>query len=1208
MKKFLSLLLAIFMVIGMFPMAAFAEETNILDETEIIEETDVPEETEVLEEVDVSDEAPVPVGTVDLQATGVSEQTNDADDNGDEKNIYEVIVKAAPSGAEIKFYSGSDAETEITEGITDNGIVNGYHQYTFVAEEGMYSYRAWEGDQFLGGMEFEVPIDDEYASDGTLMGKGQVLSLKRVNFLTTSEHITKTDDYTVHLIPQDLKEAVNGTNYVNENGNVVCPIMVNAGGNALTYNMLVDINGELGNTYAVAPQQHLTFNPGTTTETREFAVNSVTWFTITAPAEAKAQMFQQKNNYNVSEILASKSETLEDGTVKTYFATSGGSSLTYRVSMEGKITRAGFASSSYKNKVITFKENEDPKTTQTTAVRIENSSVLNINSQNNLKMEVGETFRLRSFRAGWQIINTDTANIMIEPDFNYNIISGAEHITMTPVTDKTTGNAGSGENSNWMDIKAVSEGTVIIEISYDAIQIDGDTSYPGIFGATGNDGKSIVVINIGEDKTNTLEIIPVHGSHAKSKWDADFDRVYFFGETADFNFTANMDGTVELSTDLGKTWTAVTKNGEGVYEAKGLVHGSNILRVTEGDNVQYQVVRASKLVATIVNMTRTGDDNIIVGDKVRVLFSNIYTPVPKMSGIYNPGFGSGHAVAYTVPEGISASASGSQYGFAADNQLELVFTETGTFTLTNGYIPSKVLGDELGGHRKLTDSGRGVNFNAKDATSNRCILPDLTFEVIDMPVVKVTVVSDPEGASIEVTDKSGNVMEANEDGTYSLEYGTYNYTANMEGYVPEKGKFTVGEGEDSTGEKTVVITLRAVGGAIWDGSTKTEPAKDENGVYLIETGAELAWFASNHGNASAKLMADISLGGYSVTISSYTGTFDGNGHYITDFFGSKSLFQQPFSGAVIKNLGVSGTIKGDTGCYNPQGGIVSRMYSSNYDIRIENCVSRVNVTGEGSVGGIVGMAESGSGVSMPRIINCYNTGTVTNTDGKGYPGGIGGIYESNPIQYVENCYNIGDVAGSKGYGIERTGRGTNRNNYTLLGSAANAGGTALTSDAMKDIASSLGDAFMDNPTNYNDGYPILKWEEPRARAVLQEDRIAELIAYEDGEFFTEIALEKLEKAIEDGKKAIMEAGSFAEVEEALENAKAAIDAIDPFEGTTALPGDINADGSVNVIDVLHLRKYLADNNYHINTENADLNYDGNVNVLDLLALRKRLVG
>ncbi|MBQ3500218.1 MAG: dockerin type I repeat-containing protein [Oscillospiraceae bacterium] len=1205
MKKFLSLLLAIFMVVGMFPMAAFAEETNILDETEIIEETEVSEETEVHEEADVTDEAPVPVGTVDLQATGVSEETNDADDNGDEKKIYEVIVKAAPSGAEIKFYSGSDAETEITEGITDNGIVDGYHKYTFVAEEGMYSYRAWEGDQFLGGMEFEVPIDDEYASDGTLMGKGQVLTLKRVNFLTTSEHITKTEDYTVHLIPQDLREAVNGTNYVNENGNVVCPIMVNAGGNALTYNLIIDVNGELGNTYAVSAQQHLTFNPGTTTETREFAVNELTWFTITAPAEAKVQMFQQYNNYNVKEILCSRTETLDDGTVKNYFATAGGQYITYRVSMDDKITRAGFTSVSNKDLVFTFKDNEDPKTTQTTALRIENSSLLNVNTQNNLKMSVGETFRLRSFRAGWQIINTDTANIMIEPDFHYNIISGAEHIRMTPVADKTTGNAGTGENTNWMDIEALSEGTVILEVSYDAIQISGDTSYPGLFGACGEDGKSVVVINIGSDKENTLEITPVHGTHKVEVWDAEFDRLYFFGETADFNFTSNMGGTVELSTDLGNSWKTVSQNGDGVYEAKGLVHGSNILRVTENGNVQYQVVRASRLGVTIVNMTRPGDETIVVGDTIRVLFSNIYTTVPKMSGIYNPGFGKGHAVTYTIPEGVTAKASGSQYGFAADNMIEIVFSEAGTFNFEDGYIHVSVLGDKLGGHRKLTDSGRGVNFNAGGSDSNRCIVPDISFEVIEMPVVNVTVKSDPEGAEIEVSDKSG-VIEANEDGTYSLIYGTYSYSAKMEGYVPEYGEFSVGGGEDATGKKTVVIAMRELGGAIWDGKTQMEPEKDENGVYLIQNGYELSWFASNHNNANAKLVEDISLGGFGVSISNYTGTFDGNGHYITDFYG-QSLFQRPGNGAVIKNLGVSGiVVQNSTHWTGAQGGIVANGFSTMADFTVENCVSRVNVTGTGPCGGIASFAESQSSMTMPKIKNCYNTGTVV-TNG-GYPGGIGGVNDSNPILHIENCYNLGVVSGDKAYGVARNGRGTIRNNYTLLGAAANAGGTALTGDTLKTYAETLGDAFMDNPTSYNDGYPILKWEEPRARAVLQEECIAELVAYESGESFTAAAAEKLAKAIEEGKKAIMEAGSFAEVEEALEQAKAAIDAIDPFEGTDALPGDVNGDGSVNVFDLIKLREYLLDSSADVSIENADLNYDGKVNIFDLIALRDRLLG
>jgi len=1112
---------------------------------------------------------------------------------------YKVTVKVAPSAATVKFYSDSDATKEITENVYDDGIVDGYHQYTFVAPEGMYSYRAWEGEQSLGGMEFKVPIADEYKDDGTLMGKGQVLTLKRVNFVTTSAKITQPEDYTVHLLPQDLKEAIPGTNYVNENGNVVSPIMVNAGGNALTYNMVIDINGELGNTYAVAPQQHLTFNPGTSTEASEFAVASVTWYTITAPAGAKAQMFNQYNNYNVKEILASKQETLADGTVKTSFATPGGSSLTYRVTMENKITRAGFATPSNKNMVFTFKENENPQTTKTTAARIENSSVLNINSQNNLKLTVGETFRLRSFRAGWEIINTDTANIMIEPDFHYNIISGAEHITMTPVSDKCTGNAGSGENSNWMDIKAVSAGTVVIEVSYDAIQISGDTAYPGQFGACGEDGKSVVVINVGDDKENTLAITPVHGTRAKEVWDAEFDRVYFLGDTADFSFTSNMSGSVELSTDLGRSWKAVSQNDEGVYEAHGLVHGSNILRVTDGSNVQYQIVRGSKLNMVLVNMTRTGDETIVVGDTVRVLFSNIYSPVPKMSGIYNPGFGTGHRVVYTVPEGVKATASGSQYGFAADNQYELVFNEIGTFTFIGEYIQTDVMGDYLGGHRLLTDAGRGVNFNAKGTDGKRSILPDLTFEVLGMPTIKVTVESNPKGAAVEVLDESGNVLTPEADGNYALEYGKYSYKMTMDGYVPERSYFTVGGDDYQTGEKTVTVTMRQVGGDIYDGTTTAEPQKDENGVYLIGTGPELAWYAANHNGASAKLTADVSLGGYGVQIKNLEGTFDGDGHYVTDLNGP-SLFYYPKANSVIRNLGVSGETTG-------AGGIVHHWgYGGNVKITIENCVSRVDVTGGGPMltpGGIIGGADAGGDDYAPRIINCYNAGTVIGKD-TGKTAGVVGVYDGVSTVYIKNCYNIGNVSN---YGISSGYRGTNSNNYTLLGAAPNAGGSAVQADVLKTYADTLGDAYMDNPTSYNDGYPILTWEEPRALAVAKEEFPAQLEAYQSGDGFAEGAKAQLALAVKAGKKAIAEAETLAEATAALGQAKKAIDEIDPED--LVLSGDVNDDGAVNVLDALRLKQYLAGQpNKTIDAANADVTGDGNVNVLDALRLVKYLAG
>ena len=52
----------------------------------------------------------------------------------------------------------------------------------------------------------------------------------------------------------------------------------------------------------------------------------------------------------------------------------------------------------------------------------------------------------------------------------------------------------------------------------------------------------------------------------------------------------------------------------------------------------------------------------------------------------------------------------------------------------------------------------------------------------------------------------------------------------------------------------------------WDGQTLTVPKTDENGTYLITTGAELAWFAAevNNGNGeiNGKLMNYIYLNDY----------------------------------------------------------------------------------------------------------------------------------------------------------------------------------------------------------------------------------------------------------------------------------------------------------------------------------------------------------
>lgn len=70
---------------------------------------------------------------------------------------------------------------------------------------------------------------------------------------------------------------------------------------------------------------------------------------------------------------------------------------------------------------------------------------------------------------------------------------------------------------------------------------------------------------------------------------------------------------------------------------------------------------------------------------------------------------------------------------------------------------------------------------------------------------------------------------------------------------------------------------------------------------------------------------------------------------------------------------------------------------------------------------------------------------------------------------------------------------------------------------------------------------------------------------------------------------------------------------DYYSGTTKptpslIPGDVNGDSYVDVFDSAAFRKYLADNSFYINIENANMNSDGEVNIADLVLLHKHLIG
>lgn len=217
----------------------------------------------------------------------------------------------------------------------------------------------------------------------------------------------------------------------------------------------------------------------------------------------------------------------------------------------------------------------------------------------------------------------------------------------------------------------------------------------------------------------------------------------------------------------------------------------------------------------------------------------------------------------------------------------------------------------------------------------------------------------------------------------------------------------------------------------WDGVSKTEPETNENGVFQITSGSELAWFAEQvnqgHKDLCAELVNDISLGGKNWTpigksdAHPFAGSFDGMGHVIRGLYLDVEdtyvgLFGKVTggSGQKIQNLTVSGNIPVG-GRVSYVAGIVARVVGdedSEDRVEITNCHSnvRICVTGirtlDAGVGGIAGQAE------YAKISNCSNGGSVKiASEGRGgltyYTGGILGIGASG--SRIEACCNTGEI-------------------------------------------------------------------------------------------------------------------------------------------------------------------------------------------------------
>ncbi len=776
---------------------------------------------------------------------------------------------------------------------------------------------------------------------------------------------------------------------------------------------------------------------------------------------------------------------------------------------------------------------------------------LNINTKGYKNMAVGDTFELNSFRNWFAIESFMNAKVAL-PEMHYQVIdvngNASDAVTITP----------NALNSNVAVMEAKHEGTAIVLVTYDAMtHMAGQTSTASHrFSAIWPELTGVFVVNVGADGSaiqtnmNLDRMDAVIEKDEARQLDAEHDILFYTGtEGASYSFKPEAGCTVSvlrptvtaasMTYSGGFTANGVTTAEDGTVTVSGLITGRNIIKVTKGGLSTYQVVTARGVSYKFVNaegteLTQEELAAIKPGDSVTIQFSNLISPKEKLSGAYNFNF----SLYMQGPDGtFFKSDPGGNFGvydFSGNPERQKLtvtipkFWAEETYTLSGAIKQAGWPGVPT--HRGITYAvGTNPGFDAPKTAGILSRLPEIT-----IPVVKLDFLTgklsfqDQNGTAIDrkdltvtLADSAGNGIAVAEDGTFKAYAEEYFYTVSGAGVEYASGSVTMTE----EGPNEFTITLQATAAGAWDGKTQTEPQTDENGVYQIGTGAELAWFVakSKDADVSGVLTADINLGKYAwLNISSSKKVvLDGASFEINGLNATAGLFAQIGSNSYIHDLTIRGAVsgKGSAGaiagyasgtapkianCFNYAvitstgnnvGGLVGYTYQNAV---IENCANFGAVTGGSSAGGIIGGTVSngstitgcyntaeisatgskaggiiGGTSSEMTVASCYNTGKISGTASGGIAGEVkGNVNWSGTVQgkiTISSCYSTGE-AGSAVFGTVDTASSEISKCYYLNTLNADANAEALNEADLKDA--DLSDAF--GPVC--GGYPALRWQ------------------------------------------------------------------------------------------------------------------------------------
>lgn len=588
---------------------------------------------------------------------------------------------------------------------------------------------------------------------------------------------------------------------------------------------------------------------------------------ISVPEDATLFVGQKDKHFvDFTEIQPTKVYTAS-GTKHYYYDLNNNKTYNYRVSGDGYVTYAGTFTYSSSNGFDLEVTEDQLKPEGITASMVDhdvNSNngfnvadiYLNINPQGYLKLNsAGSTYQLVNIRA-WQTVDTVMNNYFIEPDYHYTVINENGSADDSVVTVDEDGR-----------IEAVGEGTAIVLVTYDAINVPSAVGGP-FFGAIWpeNTGVFVVSVGAGDSGINTgMTINEGMNTDAQTQkmaldaLDSELDVIYFTGNTGSYTFTPESGCAVSVANPVVSAsrmrftgFAAVQASGDGSFTVP-LTEGRNIVKIENGGKAEYQVITAKKVSYTINN-----GDRVHAGDTVSIKFDGLYTPLNKLAGVYNMST----LAAYTKVDGYDGQLVGStanQYKFAStavaqtvdsvqqrttNDNGKVTYTSQGSFavpedyagdtlTLSGGTFLVKGFGSAYGSHRGITRTeGRDPNFNASTMDGFLGQLPDIEIQIADENA-EVTSITAELSDSVPAVLCDGDTL-----GTDDL-----NVTANYSDGTSEKAKnFTVSPAVLTTDTTQVTVTYR--------GKTATVPvsvtAKKVESISITEGPAKTSYKAGQN--------------------------------------------------------------------------------------------------------------------------------------------------------------------------------------------------------------------------------------------------------------------------------------------------------------------------------------------------------------------------